>query len=73
MKRNNIILNDEKGNILVFSINEKKIITKFNFYKKKYKKIKTVLNFLIEDNIVYVSYNLGYLYAYNYQTKNILR
>ena len=29
---------------------------------------KKVLNFLVEDNIIYVSDNLGYLYAYNYQT-----
>jgi len=71
-EKNNLLANDEKGNIIIFSINENKIISKFNFYKKKYKKIKKVLNFLIEDNIVYVSDNLGYLYAYNYQTKNIL-
>ena len=71
-EKNNLLINDEKGNIIIFSINENKIISKFNFYKKKYKKIKKVLNFLIEDNIVYVSDNLGYLYAYNYQTKNIL-
>jgi outer membrane protein assembly factor BamB len=71
-EKNNLLINDEKGNIIIFSINENKIISKFNFYKKKYKKIKKVLNFLVEDNIVYVSDNIGYLYAYNYQTNTIL-
>ena len=46
-----------------FFINENKIIIKFNFYKKKYKKIKKNLNLLVENNIIYVSDNIGYLYA----------
>jgi outer membrane protein assembly factor BamB len=71
-EKNNLLINDEKGNIIIFSINENKIISKYNFYKKKYKKIKKVLNFLVEDDIVYVSDNIGYLYAYNYQTNTIL-
>ena len=37
---NHLIINDEKGNIIIYSISRKKIIYKFNFYKKKYKKIK---------------------------------
>ena len=44
IENNNLILNDFKGNIIIYSINENKIISKFNFYKKKYKKIKKNLN-----------------------------
>ena len=35
--KNNIILNDRRGNIIIYSINKNKIISKFNFYKKRYK------------------------------------
>ena len=38
----------------------KKNINKFNFYKKKYKKIKKNLNLIVENNIIYVSDNLGF-------------
>ena len=53
----NIILSDVKGNILVFSLDEK-IISKFNFYKKQFKKIKKKLNFIVEKNIIYIGDNL---------------
>ena len=62
----NVILHDQKGNIIVFSIKEKKIIRKFNFYKKRFKKINKKLNLIVEKNIIYISDNVGYLYAYNY-------
>ena len=38
-EKKNIIFSDIRGNINIFSINEKKIIDKFNFYKKKYKNL----------------------------------
>ena len=60
---NNIIFSDSKGNIFIFSLDQNKIIQEFNFYKKKYKKIKKNLNLILENNIIYVSDNLGYLYA----------
>ena len=69
---NNIITSDQKGNIIIFSINENKIITKFNFYKKKYKKIKKILNLIVDDYVIYVSDNLGYLYAYDYNKNKLL-
>ena len=59
--KNKLITNDEKGNIIIYSINENKVVTKFNFYKKKFKNIKKKLNFIIENNIIYVSDNLGFL------------
>ena len=71
-EENNLIINDQKGNIIIFSINENKVISKFNFYKKKYKKIKKLLNLIVDKNIIYVSDNIGFLYAFDYKNKNIL-
>ena len=39
-EKNNIITTDLNGNLIVYSSNSKKIVAKYNFYKKKYKKIK---------------------------------
>ena len=68
----NIITSDIKGNIIVFSISENKIKHKFNFYRKKYKSIKKSLNLIFEKKIIYVSDNLGYLYAYDLTNFKIL-
>ena len=62
-EENNLIVSDQKGNIIVFSINKNKMISKFNFYKKQFKKIKKNLNYIVENNIIYVSDNIGYVYA----------
>ena len=71
-ENDNVISSDQKGNIVVFSVNQNKITQKFNFYKKKYKKINKVLNLIIENEIIYVSDNIGYLYAYNYKKNKIV-
>ena len=71
-EKNNIITSDNKGNIIIYSINDNKVKVKFNFYKKKYKKIKKILNLIVEKNIIYVSDNIGYLYAFNYIDNKIL-
>tara|TARA_B100000963_G_scaffold355809_1_gene374772 strand:+ start:6431 stop:7756 length:1326 start_codon:yes stop_codon:yes gene_type:complete len=71
-EENNIITSDKKGNLIVFSINEKKIVTNFNFYKKKYKKIQKYLDLFVEKNIIYVSDNIGYLYAFDYIKKRVV-
>ena len=68
----NVISTDVKGNITIYSVNSQKIFFKFNFYKKKYKKIKKSLNIILEDNIIYVTDNLGYLYSISYKEKKIL-
>jgi len=70
--KNNLITADLKGNIIVFSVNNNKIVTKFNFYKKKYKNIKKKLNFIVENNIIYISDNIGFLYAFDYKQNRIL-
>ncbi len=64
-KNENLISSDENGNIIVFSIKDNRIISKYNFYKKKFKR----LNYIIDENIIFISDNLGFLYAYDF-TKN---
>jgi outer membrane protein assembly factor BamB len=72
LENNNIITSDKKGNLIVYSIEKKNIIIKFNFYKKQFKRKNKNLNLIVENNIIYVSDNFGYIYAYNYQKKNLL-
>ncbi len=63
---NNLFFTDIKGNIFVFSINENRLLKKFNFYKKKFKNSKKNLNLIIQNDVIYVSDNFGYLYSYDY-------
>ena len=69
---NNQIISDSKGNIILYSLEEGKIISKFNFYKKKYKRIEKKLNLIVNKNIIYVSDNLGYFYAYDFRKNKIV-
>jgi len=69
---NNVIASDQRGNISIFSLDDNRVIEKFNFYKKKHKKLKKVLNLIVENNIIYVSDNIGFLYAYNYKIRKII-
>tara|TARA_Y100001970_G_scaffold55682_1_gene70516 strand:+ start:1415 stop:2740 length:1326 start_codon:yes stop_codon:yes gene_type:complete len=68
----NVILTDVKGNIFVYSIGLQEIVLKYNFYKKKFKKIKKSLHIKIEDNKIYVADNLGYLYSIDYKIKKLI-
>ncbi len=68
----NLILSDERGNLIIYSILEKKLIKKFNFYKKRFRAIKKKLNFVVYNGVVYVSDNLGYVYAFDYKKNSIL-
>ena len=68
----NLIFTDQKGNIIIFSIEENNIVFKFNFYKKNYKNVKKNLNIVIEKNIIYTTDNLGFIYALDYINKKIL-
>ena len=65
-----IISSDDKGNILLFSINEENL-EKYNFYKRKYKNIKKKLYMTVDENTVYVADNIGYFYAYDLSTLRI--
>ena len=69
---NNVITSDIKGNVIVFSVKENKTVFKYNFYKKKHKNIDKHLNLIIEKNIIYISDNLGFIYALDLERKKIL-
>jgi len=69
---NFILVSDIKGNIIVSSLDSNQKLYKFNFYKNKFKKIKKILNIIIQDNIAYVSDNIGYVYALDYVNKKII-
>tara|TARA_B100001059_G_scaffold235983_1_gene284044 strand:+ start:3312 stop:4640 length:1329 start_codon:yes stop_codon:yes gene_type:complete len=68
----NIIVSDKKGNIIVFSTLENKIISKYNFYRKKYKKKNKNINLILRDKVIYASDNFGYLYAFDYIENKII-
>lgn len=70
--KNNLIFSDERGNLFVYSVKQNSILSKFNFYQKKYKHIKKKLRISTEKNIIYVSDNIGYIYAYNYEKNKII-
>ena len=67
-----IFFSDQKGNLIIYSVENNSILQKFNFYKKKYKSLKKIINILIEGNTIFISDNIGYIYAYNYLEKKIL-
>ncbi len=68
----NVITSDEKGNLIIFSIDSNQILNKYNFYKKRFKKFKKFLNLYVENDIIYVSDNIGYLYAYDFYKNKII-
>ena len=70
--KNNLISYDHKGTIFIYSLSLKKKIFKYNFYKKNFKNIKKKINLLINKNFLYVSDNLGYLYAINLDNNSIV-
>ena len=69
---NNLVINDDKGYLTVYSLESNNIIYKFNFYKKKYKNIKKKLKFISENNILYVIDNIGYIYSLDLNSKKLL-
>ena len=71
-ENNNIIINDKRGNIIIYSKSQNKILQKFNFYKKRFKNVEKNLNLIVEKNIIFVSDNLGYLYAYDYKKDKVI-
>jgi len=67
-----IIISDLEGNIVVFSINKNKVVAKFNFYKKRFKRIEKKINLIVEKDIIFLADNLGYVYSYNYINQKIV-
>ncbi len=68
----NAIFVDYRGNIIVYSIENENIIFKYNFYKKNFKKVKKILNIIVENNIIYIGDNFGYLYALDYEKNKLI-
>ena len=68
----NIITSDINVNLIINSLIGKFKTKKFNFYKRKYKKIEKQLNLVLKNETIFVSDNLGYLYAYDYKKEKII-
>ncbi len=60
---NDLFFYDVSGNVYKFSIKEKKISWKYNFYKKRYKNTQINLKLIISNRQLIVSDNLGYIYS----------
>ena len=69
---NYLITHDHKGKIFIYSIDSKKKIFEFNFYKKKFKKFKKNIFLIADKNILYAADNLGYIYAINLNNKSLI-
>ncbi len=67
-----VILTNEKGDVIFYSLKEEKIIFKYNFYKKKFKKLKKKLVIINDNDILYVADNIGYIYAINPSSKKVI-
>ena len=69
---NNLIGFDHKGKIFIYSLDTRKKIFEYNFYKKRFKKFKKKIYLIAKKNILYAADNLGYLYAINLDTKSLV-
>ena len=68
---NNIIFSDDIGTI--FKINERgRVIWKKNIYKKTYKRIYKSLVFSNHEDVVYISDNIGFVYALDLKNGNLI-
>ncbi len=71
-EQDNLITADKKGNIIIFSVKDNKILRKFNFYQRRFKNIDKVINIIVQNNIIYAADNLGFLYSFDYKKGQIL-
>ena len=68
----NIFFYDIFGSIYNYSTSEERIIWKYNFYKKRFKKHFFKINLTIESNNLIVSDNLGYLYSMDAESGKLI-
>jgi outer membrane protein assembly factor BamB len=68
----NIFFYDIFGSIYNYSMSEERIIWKYNFYKKRFKKHFFKINLIIESNNLIVSDNLGYLYSIDIESGKLI-
>ncbi len=71
LKNNNLYFSDIKGNIGIFSLEDNKLIYKFNFYKKKYKKINKNIKLIIKGDHLIAADNFGYIYSIDYKNNKL--
>ena len=69
---NLLITSNFRGDLIVYSVTKKKILNKYNFYKKKFRNIEKKLNIILFKDNLYISDNIGFLYAYNYNSNKII-
>ena len=72
VNNNNLFFSDFNGNIGVFSLTDNKVIYKFNFYKKKFKKTKKIIKLIINKGSIVAADNLANYYALNLENGNLL-
>ncbi len=70
--KKNLISHDQKGTIFIYSLDLKKKIFEYNFYKKNFKKFDKKIYLLENENVLYAADNLGYLYAINLDDYSII-
>ena len=70
--QNNLISYDHKGRIFIYSLDQKKKIFEYNFYRKNFKKFKKDIFLIAKDHVLYVADNLGYIYAINLKSKSLI-
>ena len=68
----NVVSFDHRGTIFIYSIDEKKKLLEYNFYKNKFKNYKKEIFLIIKNNVLYAADNLGYIYAINIDSNNLL-
>ena len=71
IQQDKIFVSDFSGNIYNYSITEKRLIWKFNFYKNRYKNFPIETKLKLSKNNLVISDNLGYLYCLNIDTTKI--
>ena len=69
---NDLIATDKKGKIFIYSLNLKKKVFEYNFYKKKFKNFKKNIYFTVHNSTLYVADNLGYIYAIDLINKSLV-
>ena len=70
--QDNIISFDHKGKIYFYSIQNKKKIWEYNFYKKEFKKYQKLIYLHVHNDVVYAADNLGYFYSLELMTGNLI-
>tara|TARA_B110000971_G_scaffold207478_1_gene231759 strand:- start:2422 stop:3774 length:1353 start_codon:yes stop_codon:yes gene_type:complete len=69
---NSLVSHDHKGKIFIYSLNQKKKLFVYDFYKKNFKNFKKEISLTVNKNILYAADNLGYVYALNLNDKSLI-